>query len=156
MTATHIGGRSPRTTFSRPTAARRNRASRIRRARIASFSGSFARATTTRATRSSTSTPPKATNRSIRSDPASATGGPPRIVYDLFTAPRVADWPIYCVLEPELNGAGKLAVDLFVVNLLRNHDRRHPERQTATLVRHQDITRCRQEALDTWVTDRTS
>ena len=38
-------------------------------------------------------------------------------IYGLFTPPRVADWPIYCVLEPQLSDGGKMTVDLFIINL---------------------------------------
>jgi len=38
-------------------------------------------------------------------------------IYGLFSAPRVPDWPIYCVFEPQVGDGGKMIVDLFVANL---------------------------------------
>lgn len=41
-------------------------------------------------------------------------------LYDLFTAPpRVADWPLYCVLEPHPSPSGTdpMVIDLFIVNV---------------------------------------
>jgi hypothetical protein len=41
-------------------------------------------------------------------------------IYNYFAPkPETKDWPIYCVLEPEVNNGGFLTADLFVMNLTK-------------------------------------